>query len=158
MSIGDAQITDGSGTRVSTIEKTENSVARETQRVAQDWDILNFGGSTPNALNSVNTSGTESGDISCLGLSTILLKIEYSANNVTAPFWIVLKDSNGDVGRIYSVKVTPANTGENDDIQETGYFHGEGIIIPVYGAANFRVVLAEAPSNSGSVSVWAKAV
>ncbi|MFQ5647319.1 MAG: hypothetical protein ACE5GM_10345, partial [bacterium] len=79
-------------------------------------------------------------------------------DNVTAPFWIVLKDSNAAVGRIYSVKVTPANTGEQDDIRETGYFHGEGVILPVYGAASFRVVLAAAPSNSGSVSVWAKAV
>lgn len=155
---GYAQIKDGTGTKVSTIEKTEGADNIETQRLAQDWDKLDFGGATPNALNSVSTPGSESGDIDCLGLSTILLAIEYSASSVTAPFWIVLMDANGTVGRIYSIKVTPANTGEQDDIRETGYYHGEGVILPTYGATNFRVVLAEAPSNSGSVSVWAKAV
>ena len=122
------------------------------------YRLLDFGAATPNALNSVSSSGTESGDIDCRDKSHIILKVEYSANNVTAPLWVVLKDANADVGRMYSTKVTPANTGENDDIQESGYYHGEGVVLPVYGATNFRVVLAGTPTNSGSVSVWGKAI
>lgn len=152
---GFAQITDGLDTKVDTIEKIEGVNSVEVQTFALNWDALALDAS-PNALDSVNTPGSESVDIDCEGLSTIMLKMEYSANDVTAPFWIVLKDGNSR--RIYSVKITPANTGEQDDIQETGYYHGEGITLPVYGAKNFRVVLADTPTNSGSVSVWAKAV
>ncbi len=149
----------GTDAQVATQEKTEGGQTIHVQRFAQDWDALDFGGAAPNALDSVNVAGSESGDILCEGKSLIQVTIEYSANDVTAPFWIVRKDHNGTVvGRQYPVKLTPANTGEQDDIRETGYFHGEGIDMDVGGAKNFRVVLADTPSNSGSVSVWAKAV
>lgn len=140
---------------VATIEKTEDGQNVQVQRITQDWDELALDAS-PNALDSVNTPGSESDDISCKGKSTILVKTEYSDYDVTAPFLIVLKDGNSR--RIYSVKVTPANTGEQDDIQETGYYHGEGIIMPTYGADSYRVILADTPSNGGSTSNWGDAV
>lgn len=142
-------------------------MAVDREKVAPYWhyplmrffrDLLDFGGSVPNALNSASSAGSESGDLNCKGKSKIILKVEYSANNVTAPLWIALKDSNSDVGRVYSTKVTPANTGENDDIQETNYFHGEGITLYTNGATSYLVVLADTPTNSGSISVWGKAI
>lgn len=123
-----------------------------------NWKKLNFGGSTPNALDEQSAAGTESADFSCEDASLIVVKTEYSAADVTAPLWIILKDHNNDTGRIYSAKFTPTNTGENEDIQESGFFHGETKYFPTYRAKNYRIVLAEAPSNSGTVSVWSTAV
>lgn len=127
-------------------------------RSIADWKRLNFGGATPNALDEKSVAGTESIDLNCENASWIVLKIEYSAANVTAPLMVALKDHNSDVGRVYSTSFTPLNTGENDDIQETGFFHGESQYIPTTRSKSFRVVLHKAPSNSGTVSVWAKAV
>ena len=122
--------------------------------------VLDFEGATPNALDEQSAQGVESPEIDCLGKSTIVLRSEYSANNVTAPLWIVLIDANVDPGRMYLRKETPGNTGEADEIQETSHFHGEAMSVDIskFGATKFRVVLADVPTNSGTISVWAKAV
>lgn len=146
------------GTRLGAIAKTLKSKTTKLLGVYQDWDSLDFGGATPNAINSSQTSGAESSDIDCEGKSTIILKIEYSANNVTAPIRIILKGANANVGRAYSEQITPANTTENDEILETGYYHGEAVVVPAYGAKTFVVVLVGTPTNSGYISVWGKGV
>jgi hypothetical protein len=119
---------------------------------------LDFGGASPNALDSVNTPGSESDWLDCKGKSLIVVPVEYSAADVTAPFWIVLRDSNASLGRVYPVKVTPANTGQQNDIRETGYYHSEGIKMLTDGAEKYKVVLADTPTNGGSVSAWGDAV
>ncbi len=123
--------------------------------VAERWKPLEWD-ATPNALDSVSIAGSESADIDCEGKTTVELKIEYSGVDVTAPLWVVFKDTNSR--RRYTVKRTSANSGEQADIQETGYYHGEGLTVKVKGAKSFRVVLADTPSNSGAISVWAGAV
>ncbi len=122
------------------------------------WKFLNFGGVAPNALDEKSVAGTESADILVNEGEIIVVKTEYSANNVTAELKVVLKDFNDDVGRLYSTKFTPVNTAENDDIQETGFFHGETKAFPAYRAKSFRIVLVSAPTNSGTVSVWATTI
>ncbi|MFQ5646258.1 MAG: hypothetical protein ACE5GM_04955, partial [bacterium] len=72
-----AQITDGSGTKIKTIQKTQGIDTVEVQGVSRDWDKLDFGGVTPNALDVVSVAGTESGDIDCEGMSSLMLSVEY---------------------------------------------------------------------------------
>jgi hypothetical protein len=119
-------------------------------------DRLDFGGGAPNALAAVCVPGRESEEINCEGLSIIVLRVEYSGKNVVAPLRIVLISTDGM--RIPTAKVTPANTGDSNGTYETGFFHGEAVIVSTLRAKSFRVVLADKPSNNGSVSVWASAV
>lgn len=123
------------------------------------WEKLQFGGDSPNALETEDSAGAESPELDCSGASNIVLSIEYSANNVEAEFRIILLDGNSSQkGRTYSVPFTPGNTGENDDIRTASHFYGEGYTIPTYGAKKHIVLLNTVPTNGGTVSVWSKAV
>jgi hypothetical protein len=83
---------------------------------------------------------------------------ELSAANVTAKYRIIFKDGNASAGRSYTRKMIFRNTGNDTDIRETGYFHGESEPANCKGAVAFKVLLTEAPSNSGFISLWAAVI
>lgn len=128
---------------------------REAKEVGIVFDTLEWS-SVPNGLDSDSVAGAESDSINCERFGTIAIKVEYSANNVTAPIWVVLLDKNGEA--MYTIPVTSGNTGENNHIQESGYYSGEGMTVSTLGAKNLIFVLKDVPTNSGLVSTWAKPV
>jgi hypothetical protein len=114
---------------------------------------LDFGGSTPNLFDSVSVVGTISSAVPCANLTQVVLKNEYSASNVTAKFRVILLDKNSTVGRAWSWQEFSLNTGDQTNVMETGYYHGEMITFQVSGADKFQIYIA-AITNSGSVSTW----
>lgn len=124
---------------------------REAREVGIVYDNLEWP-SIPNGLDSDSVAGEESDTINCERFGTIAIKVEYSANNVTAPIWIVLLDKNGEA--LYSVPVTSGNTEKNNHVQESGYYSGEGMSVPTLGAKDFIFILKAEPTNSGLVSTW----
>jgi hypothetical protein len=83
--------------------------------------------------------------------------VELSAANVTANFRVILLDWNDTVGRCWSWKEISLNTGDQTNIRETGYYHGEYIGFDIRGADKFKIVVTDI-SNSGSVSMWAAVI
>lgn len=138
--------------KVKTLQKTVGSDTVEVLNYAQDWDLLDYGSSPTNDLNAVNTPGTESSDIDCLGKSLIRVWVIYSANNVTAPFCIFLKDASGN--KIYSENITPSNKA----IAVTGGFQATMLEYSVGGATSFGIRLQGTPTNSGTVIARGDAV
>lgn len=131
--------------KIKSLQKTVGSDTVEVLNVATDWDLLDYGSSPTNDLNAANVAGTESDDIDCLGKSLIRVWVIYSANNVTAPFCIYLKDANGN--KIYSDDITPANKA----IAVTGGFQATLLEYSVGGATSFGIRLRGTPTNSGTV-------
>lgn len=131
--------------KVKSLQKTVGSDTVEVLNYALDWDLLDYGTSPTNDLNAANVAGTESSDIDCLGKSLIRVWVIYSANNVTAPFCIYLKDASGN--KIYSENITPTNKA----IAVTGGFQATLLEYSVGGATSFGIRLTGTPTNSGTV-------
>lgn len=121
-------------------------------------DVLNLGGNTPNALNGVQAAGTESAWIDCKYKYKICLAFELSASNVTAKIGIILGDGSTQTGRLYTRFIRVLNSGRQEGIRETNYYHGYGEHVWCDGAIQFKVLLAQAPTNGGFISVFAGAI
>lgn len=152
-----ARITDGTGTKVATLQKVEGSDTVELERVALDTDKLDWGGAAPE-MDEVSTPGTQSAEIDCEAKSLIVLKTELSASDVMALLRIRFKDDNATANWSISEKILVSNSGDQNDIREAGFYHGELIYIRTHGAKAFKILLPKAPTNSGSISVWASAI
>lgn len=126
--------------------------------IKADTQNINFGGSTPNALNEESVAGAESADFSCRGASVIAIKTEYSRNDTQANLRLIYKDHNIDVGRIYLPIFTPANTKQNNDIQESGFFHGVTSFFRTQRCNTYKIQLVDSPIHTGTVSVWTAAI
>lgn len=117
---------------------------------------LNLGGITPNALNAAQIAGTESEWLDCSERYVICISPELSALNVTARLRVILRDD--ETGRIYSDDVFIENTGRQEGIRVATYYHGRGEHAFTFGASQYKILLVEAPSNSGFISVFTGAV
>jgi hypothetical protein len=121
-------------------------------------DMLDLGGAAPNVFDGVQAANTESDWIDCAGKYGIVLVPELSAANVTAKIRVIFKDGNAVPGRTYTRKMLLRNTGDNTEIRETGYYHGESEPLSPKGATAFKVLLTEAPTNGGFLSLWAAVI
>ena len=82
-------------------------------------------------------------------VDSIMVKVTYSANDVTAPIRIIHVDHN-DV-ETESASITPANS-TND--AGGARFHGELIEVPTLGAKGYKIRVDDVPSNAGNVSTY----
>lgn len=140
-----------------------NGIDVDVTRLNDGGNSITVDGVIQNANNTLTFPGTaqliavstaqNSADISCSSSdSNIVIKVTYSATNVTAPFRIALKDSGTTY--TYSAQITPANTA----IVDGSRYEGEAIIVPSYGAGNFQIRLDAVPASSGNVSVFGDCV
>jgi len=154
MSFSEVQIQTATGPNVGTIQKTETGGATvNLERIAVDTDQLNF--ADVFAAQLVDAS-QESAPIGCEGKSKIVVKVELSTNSVQAQIRVVLQDFVGL--RLYTPVVTPANTGDNTNPTQAGYYHAELYSVDVLGAKQFTVQLIGINGMPGSASVWAAAI
>jgi len=157
--VGSTKINEGLDASVANVGKTEKGVPVIVQKMALDSDQVNFGGGAGNALHKKSSAGDTSVEIDCEGKHLICLKTELSATNVTAVLRLMTKDFNATPLWSISPKVPVFNSGENADVRESGYYHGEGpIYFEVLGMKAFKVILVADPSNGGDISVWASAI
>lgn len=121
---------------------------------------LDLGGAEPNALNAVQIAGTESENwLDCTDKYAVCISPELSASNVTAKIRVIFRDGNAVIqGRIYSEEVTIKNTGKQDDIRVGGFYHGVAEIVFTFGAKEYKLLLVDAPTNSGFISSFTGAV
>lgn len=121
---------------------------------------LDLGGATPNGLNAVQIAGTESDNwLDCSGKYSVCIAPEFSASNVTAKIRVIFQDGNDiTLGRMYSEEVPIKNTGKQDDIRTSGYYHGVAEVVFTFGAKKYKILLTEPPTNSGFLSVFSGAI
>jgi hypothetical protein len=123
----------------------------------QPLDAADFGGATPNALDSVTAAGSESGAIACLNKHLVIVHTEYANNTVVAPLTLNFLGNNAAPATCPSVEITPANKSRQGGVLEAGYYQGETFIIHNVGPfASFKVYLEA--TIAAAVSVWAVAV
>jgi hypothetical protein len=141
---------------VGVLQKNEGAITVDIERVALDTDKLSFAALTNLTAAPVGTPA-ESQAIACEGAGRIVVKVEYSNVNVLAALWVVLIDANGL--RSYQPKMEPQNTGDQQGVTQTGYYHGEVFSVPTHGASSFAVRMAAGtPVNAGNITAWAAAV
>jgi hypothetical protein len=134
---------------------TFNAVPRV--RVQSGFYRLDFQGAIPNVFDSVAVEDTISNAINCAGYARAMCAIEFSAANVTAKFRVILLDWNDTLGVCWSWKEFSLNTGNQTDIREAGYYHGEYIGFDIRAADRFKIIVTDI-TNSGSVSMWASVI
>lgn len=104
----------------------------------------------PDAANlSAVSTVQNSADITCgTSDSKVVVKITYSAADVTAPFRIYLEDDDDDA--TYSAQITPANASFSDGSR----FFADTIVVDSLGATNFQIRLDGVPTNSGNITAY----
>jgi len=112
----------------------------------------------------LSTNGKFKFLIDCEGMNTLFIKTEYSGATVLADlipsFYDNARTPAGVVRipmRFPGTLVTPNNQGHQTDITQSNYYHADAISVNCVGALGAKVRLNSAPTNTGSVSIWAAA-
>lgn len=135
-------------------DRIVGGVTRKDEVFQHEWAELDYSaGSQLTAVATVQNSA----DIDCEGKEYIAIHVTYSANNVTAPFRVWLKDKQVTARYSLSQQITPGNTAIADKI-DTARFVGELIVLPTYGAKMYQIRLDGVPTNGGNVSAFGTAV
>lgn len=139
------------------------SVAGSSADVVKVQDTggrLDFGGgSTGNAING-GSAGSISSAISCDGFESIVLKIETSKAGPSMKLRVWRGDANATQGwsRGANIDVNTSNVqggGNYPASLATAYYYAEEIVVPTYGAKDFKIEISNL--GNGVAHVWAAA-
>lgn len=152
------RFTDGAGSAQyqNVIRRDVGGNTSDIPMVRETGGALGFGTSSTGNVFDAKTAAGFSAALSVDGFESVVLKTELSKATTTVKIrpWYIDPDGNALPGPVVTlVHSGVVHNATNSPCLKSGYYHGEVVELPTYGATSVKVELVSI-SNGAAISAW----
>lgn len=152
------QFTDGAGATQyqHVVRRDVGGNTADVPMVRETGGALSFGTSSTGNVFDARTSAGFSAALTVAGFESVVLKSEFSKATTTVKIrlWYIDADGTALPGPVVTlVHSGVVHHATNSPCLKSGYYHGELVALPTYGAATIKFELVSV-TNSAAVSAW----